>query len=84
MADKKVAPKVHGLIFDDKQKLQLTILAALLFALISSPFLYKLVHSLLGKFLAIALPSGCPTNVGLAVHTVVFALLFRLVMEIKI
>ena len=49
--------------------------AALLFFIVSNPMTYKLVDSLLGMLLGrIAGPSGCPTNTGLIVHTIVFGL----------
>jgi hypothetical protein len=49
--------------------------AALLFFIISNPMTYKIVDSLLGFLLGrIAGPSGCPTNTGLIVHTIVFGL----------
>ena len=57
---------------------------ALLFFIVSSPFLYKLVNQTLGKLLgfSIATGSGCPTGTGLVLHTIVFAILLRGLMEL--
>ena len=52
-------------------------LAAVLFYVVSNPATYKLVESLLGRFLRIA-RNGSPTATGLVVHTAVFAALFHL------
>lgn len=49
--------------------------AALLFFIVSNPMTYKLVDSVLGMLVGrVAGPSGCPTNTGLIVHTIVFGL----------
>ena len=49
--------------------------AALLFLIVSNPMTYKLVDSVLGMLVGrVAGPSGCPTNTGLIVHTIVFGL----------
>ena len=53
------------------------ILAVVLFYVVSNPITYKLVESLLGRFLRIA-RNGSPTATGLVVHTAVFAALFHL------
>ena len=42
---------------------------------------YKLVNKLLRRFVTIADRAGCPTFSGMLVHGVVFALLFRLMMD---
>ena len=55
-------------------KLKGALIAGLLFFIISHPFVYKLVDSLVGGLLgSIASPSGCPTTWGLIVHSAVFA-----------
>lgn len=56
------------------KKLQGALVAGLLFFIISHPFVYRLVDSLLGGLLGrIASPAGCPTTWGLIVHSLVFA-----------
>ena len=59
--------------------------AGLLFFVISSPFLYKLVDQIVTGIFGAIVPNiayyfriaeaGCPTTTGLVVHSVVFALL---------
>lgn len=66
------------------RKVQASVTAALLFFVVSSPFTYKIVDSLIGGIVHTIAPSltslfkvaesGCPTNYGLIVHSVVFGL----------
>lgn len=58
--------------------------AALLFFVVSSPFTYRLVDSVVGGVVGAIVPqfttlfkiaeAGCPTNYGLLVHSAVFGL----------
>lgn len=71
--------------FEQKQRWIASFVAALLFLIISSPTVYKLVSSIFSNLvpsLPIANGEGCPTMLGLVVHTIVFFLLVRAVMEI--
>ena len=55
-------------------KLTAALIAGVMFFIISNPFVYQLVDSLVGQQLGhIASPSGCPTTWGLVVHSCVFA-----------
>ena len=64
-------------------KVKAALTAGILFFIISSPALYKLVDSLVGGVVNAVAPSlmhvfrvaesGCPTTYGLVVHSVVFA-----------
>jgi hypothetical protein len=73
------------------RKVQASLIAALLFFVISSPFTYKLVDSLVGGIVSSIAPqaasffkiaeAGCPTNYGLAVHAVVFGLVTYVMMQ---
>lgn len=67
-------------------KWRFTFYTVIIFLLIANPYTYKLVNSLLGKFIGqIANPAtGCPTNLGFIVHTVVFALILRHIMNYDI
>jgi hypothetical protein len=66
----------------NKQKIKISVVSALLFLLISSPFLYKLVDGLLGKLVQVADYNGCPTVAGLVIHAVVFGLIVYLLMQV--
>lgn len=65
-------------------KWMITLRTAILFFIVSSPFLYKFVNDTLGKLFgfAVSTGSGCPTAGGLLLHTVVFAVLLRGFMEL--
>ena len=55
------------------QKQSATLQAVLLFFLISNPFTYRLTNSLLSGLVGrLADPSGCPTSLGILVHSIVF------------
>lgn len=73
------------------RKVQASLIAALLFFVISSPFTYKLVDNLIGGIVGAIIPqfasffkiaeAGCPTNYGLAVHAVVYGLVTYFLMQ---
>lgn len=72
-------------------KLKAALTAALLFFVVSSPMLYKLVDQLVGGVVGAVLPSalgvlrvaegGCPTTYGLALHSAVFGLVVYCLMK---
>ena len=63
-------------------KWQITFFSALIFLLVVHPMTYQVTQKLLGGVLGkIAEPSGCPTTLGLALHTIVYILLVRGSME---
>ena len=63
-------------------KWQISLFSALIFILVVHPMTYKLTQKLLGDFLGrISDTNGCPTTIGLALHTIVYILLVRGSME---
>lgn len=60
---------------DLKKKLLISLLAVVIFLIVSLPVTYKLTNMALGKIIAPTSVDGCPTTYGLIVHTVVFFLL---------
>lgn len=54
-----------------QKKVMISLFSALLFLLISSPFMYKLTNSVFAGKLA---SNGCPNWYGLVLHTLVFFL----------
>jgi hypothetical protein len=69
---------------DNSLKWKYTLITTVIFLLVANPYTYQLVQALLGKFVKIASPSGCPTIAGLFVHATVFTLLLRYVMDINL
>jgi hypothetical protein len=66
-------------------KWQITFFSALIFLLVVHPMTYQVTQKLLGGVLGkIAEPSGCPTTLGLALHTIVYILLVRGSMDMKL
>lgn len=66
-------------------KWQISLFSALIFVVVVNPFTYKLTQQILGGFLGkIAESNGCPTTVGLVLHTLVYLLLVRGSMEVDL
>lgn len=65
-------------------KWKYTLITTVLFFIVVNPYTYKFVQYLLKGFFKIADKSGCPTFAGVLVHTVVFTLLLRGLMEMKL
>jgi hypothetical protein len=61
-----------------------SIYTAILFFIIVNPFTYTLVQKLLGSLVKIADANGCPTISGIVVHTIVFTVLVRGLMDMNI
>jgi hypothetical protein len=65
------------------QKQSATLQAVLLFFLISNPFTYRLTNSLLSGLTGrLADPAGCPTSLGILVHSVVFGVIVYALMRV--
>lgn len=59
-------------------KWQISIFSAFIFILVIHPYTYIFTQKLLGGILGkIADTNGCPTTLGLIVHTIVYILLVR-------
>lgn len=65
-------------------KWRYTLYTTVLFLIISSPYTYKLVQSIIGKLIPICNRQGCPTASGLLVHALVFTLVLRVLMSMRI
>lgn len=61
-------------------KLKYSFYSTLVFFLVANPVTFKVVQSLLGRYVTVAV-GGCPTPVGLVLHTVVFFGLLYLIMS---
>lgn len=56
--------------------------AAILFLLVASPVMYRLVQMVFGGLFTVAV-DGCPTVAGLLLHTVVFGVLVYVLMVVQ-
>jgi hypothetical protein len=68
----------------ESDKWIVSLMSAILFVVISSPFMYRLTNSLTEAMGFVTSNNGCPKIEGLVLHTVVFALLVRLLMLIRL
>jgi len=66
-------------------KWQITIFSAFIFILVIHPYTYLLTQKLFGGILGkISELNGCPTTLGLLLHTVVYILLVRGSMDLHL
>ena len=64
-----------------EEKFIISVISGLTFFIVANPETFRLVRRVLGP--AIATPTGCPSTLGLLVHTVVFILIVWGMMNIK-
>lgn len=64
-----------------EEKFIISIISGLTFFIIANPETFRLVRRVLGP--GIATPNGCPSTMGLLVHTVVFILIVWGMMNVK-
>ena len=64
-----------------EEKLIVSIISGLVFFIVANPETFRLVRRVLGSW--IATPTGCPSTLGLLVHTLVFILVVWGMMNIK-
>ena len=62
-------------------KLSATIQSIIVFIIVSLPFTYRITNHLLGGLVGkLADSSGCPTGLGLIIHSIVFGLIIYALM----
>ncbi len=66
------------------EKWQITIFSAVIFILVVSPFTYKITNNLFSNILGPIVVNGCPTIIGLALHTIVYILIVRYSMDLNL
>lgn len=64
-----------------EEKFIISVISGLTFFIVANPETFRLVRRVLGE--GIATPNGCPSTLGLLVHTVVFILIVWGMMNIK-
>ena len=73
-------PKDCERLFSNADKWRVSILAGLIFMLVSSPFLYNLVDKVTSPLNLNVANNGCPTMLGLFLMTVLFVVITRALM----
>ena len=63
------------------EKWKNSVLAGIIFLLLNLPATYKLTDSILGNVSHTSNAEGCPSNAGLLIHTIVFIVIVRLLMD---
>jgi hypothetical protein len=63
-------------------KWRYTLYTTVLLLILFNPFMYKIVNSLLSSIAGpIANSEGCPTLVGFVIHSIIFTIILRLLMN---
>ncbi len=66
-------------------KWQITLFSAFIFILVIHPLTYQLTQKLFGQILGkIADSNGCPSTIGLILHTIVYIILVRGSMDMNL
>ena len=66
-------------------KWRYTLWTTLVFVILVNPYTYKFTQKILGRFLGnISNAAGCPTNIGIVLHAIVFTLIVRYMMDLDI
>jgi len=68
-------------LYTSKDRWTVAIFAGLLFMLLSSPFLYSILSNLFSLVNLETAVGSCPTMLGLLIHTTVFILIVRYLMN---
>lgn len=66
------------------EKWHISLFSAIIFVLVVNPYTYKLTQSLFSSILGTIAVNGCPTMMGLLLHTVVYVLLVRYSMDLNL
>lgn len=69
---------------ESKKKWIISFWAVLVFLIVSLPYTYKLTNMFTADFGFPTFESNCPTPFGIALHTIVFLLLTRRMMDFKL
>lgn len=67
--------------FQLDEKWRNSLLAGIIFLILSLPATYKLTDGVFGGISHTSNFDGCPTNAGLILHTIVFIVVVRLLMD---
>jgi hypothetical protein len=66
------------------QKWRISIFSAFIFLLVVNPYTYSITNKIFSKFIGTVSRNGCPTTVGLILHTIVYILLIRYSMDLNL
>ena len=68
----------------EKDKWMISLWSALVFFVLASPLAFKLVNSLTSMIGITIEEDGCPNMYGLILHSLVFAVVVRIMMSVKL
>lgn len=69
---------------NELQKWIISLWSALLFLFVASPLMFKITGSLFSKLGIKIQQNGCPNITGLIIHSIIFAVIIRLMMAIPL
>lgn len=68
------------------EKWKFTLITTVIFLIVVNPYTYQLTQKLLSPILGriASETTGCPTTIGFLLHTIVFTLIIRYTMDLKL
>ena len=69
--------------FGNNEKLKNSIWAGIIFLILNLPATYNLTNNIFGSLTPISNFDGCPTTSGLILHSLVFIVIIRLMMDMN-
>lgn len=67
-----------------REKWNISFFSLVIFLVVVNPFTYSLTNSLLKSFVGPLVIAGCPTAMGIFIHSIVYLLLVRFSMDLNI
>jgi hypothetical protein len=69
----------------DNKKWFISILSGIIFYVIAAPRIYKITGKIIYKIFAVKIENkGKPNNLGLLIHTIIFVLITRFLMDLNL
>lgn len=66
------------------EKWNISLFSLFIFLVVVNPFTYSLTNSILKSIVGPLVINGCPTAIGIFIHSIVYLLLVRFSMDLKL
>jgi hypothetical protein len=66
------------------EKWNISLFSVVIFILVANPYTFRLTNRLLGPILGKIAVDGCPTTLGLVLHSIVYLLVVRYSMDLNL
>ena len=66
------------------EKWKISLFSLVIFVIVVNPFTYSLTNRMLNPLIGPLVMNGCPTTLGIVIHALVYFLLVRVSMDLKL